>query len=107
MRKLNCYFSHNVEIKGVYFNKLILDGWCVDEEDDNSDDIWGIVVDIKGYQQGMNKWIEEKKSYCERYNYNCGQGVIMGVCDGEEIELGGKKYIDCTNVEWEVDLEHG
>ena len=107
MRNLNCYFSHNVEIKGVYGDKLILDGWCGDEEDDNIDDIWGIVVTIKGYQQGMSEWIKEKKDYCERYNYNCGVGVILGMCEEKYIELGGEKYIDCTNVEWEVDLEHG
>ena len=107
MKQLSCYFSHSVEIKGVYGDKLILDGWCTDKEDDGGDDIWGIVVDIKSYQQGMSEWIKEKRTYCEHYNYNCGQGVIMGICNGEEIELGGGKYIDCTNVEWEVDLEHG
>ena len=104
---MNCYFGHNVEILGIYGDKLILNGWCVNEDDDDSEDSWGIVVDIKSYQQGMNEWMEEKKDYCERLGYNCGVGVIRGVCDGNTIELGGEKYIDCTNVEWEVDLEHG
>jgi len=105
MKKLMCYFSHNVEIKGIYGDNLVLDGWCDDEEGKN--ERWGIVVDIKSYLEGIKQWMDDKRDYCDRYGYNCGQGVIMGECEGKEIELGGEIYIDCTNVEWEADLEHG
>ena len=105
MEKYSCYFSSNVEILGVYGDKMIIDGWVYDEDKD--EDTFGIVVSIEGYKKGMDMWIKDKKEYCERLGYNCGVGVIMGECEGKTIILGGEEYIDCVDVEWEVDLEHG
>ena len=71
-------------------------------------------VTIKEVRKSINRLIEksrlkEKQEYCERYEYNCGWGYMFGTIDGElsYVEVYGEEYLDCRQVKFTVDLEHG
>ena len=103
-------FNYTSEVVGLSGDLIIIEA-MIDSGDDMADDYAyrSIVLTIEQYKKAMNEWLEEKKDYCERYGYCCGEGYILGIIDGElsYVEVLGEEYIDCRSVEFTVDLEHG
>jgi hypothetical protein len=100
-------FNYTSEVVGICGDQIIIEASIDDDEYGMIDK--SIVLKKDQYTKLMDKWLEEKKDYCERYGYCCGEGYILGHFDGElsYVEVLGEEYLDCRSVEFTVDLEHG
>lgn len=108
MEDVLVYYPVNAEIIGVVGDEIIIEGTIID--DDNEERIYdsvSIIVKIDTYKQMLNEWMDQKRDYCEDYEYMCGFSVISGNGNVSERLVYGEEYFDCTEVEFCVDMEHG
>jgi len=101
------YYSVNTEIIGVVGDEIIIKGNLWDQNTDEDYEEVGIVIKTDTYKEMMNEWIEEKKDYCERFEYICGWGNVSGGGIVNVKNILGEEYFDCTGIELCVDMEHG
>ena len=102
------YYPVNAEVIGVVGDEIIIKGTIIEDDIEEVcfDDV-DIIVKLDTYKQMINEWIEEKKEYCERFEYMCGFSVISGSGNVSERLVYGEEYFDCTEIEFCVDMEHG
>jgi hypothetical protein len=101
------YYPVNTEVIGVVGDEILIKGTIIENDTDKEYDDITIIVKLDTYKQMMNEWIEEKKDYCERFEYMCGFSVISGNGNISEKLVFGEEYFDCTEIEFCVDMEHG
>ena len=108
MKKGRVIFSQDTEIIGISEEGIIVEGYFYDDNDEDEDDVT-LLITKEQYFKLLEDWMNEKKDYCERYGYMCGQNGNFSVFgEFNEVEVLGEEMLDGRQCEVDdIDMEHG
>jgi len=99
------YSFDDLNILGVYGNDVFLKGFYDIEHE------CIIKITRNLFKKSIDNWLNDKKSYCERYGYFCGVMGSIRSDDFEEVigEFEDKelKVYKIISIDMNTDMEHG